>query len=202
MSYVPRRNRLISDLRNGILICFLFLLFSLISYGFSPVSINDRTSTKYAVSKQLNLRSQSSENESCKSGDDDVDNNMTQLNSRRKLFISMMAIGSGIVTSYPSTRFGLPSTAANAADVDKTKTIWLTGKDPVIPGKKPRDKNDVTGTRKDPNFLRSVSDCKNQCERSPDKDGYARTKEECFSDCQDVCCSTYQQCTFAIVNRI
>jgi hypothetical protein len=81
-------------------------------------------------------------------------------------------------------------------------TIWLTGKDPKVPGKKPRDKNDVSGTRKDPNFLRSLADCKNQCENTIGSDGYAKTKEECLSECQDICCTTYQQCTFAIVQRI
>jgi hypothetical protein len=81
-------------------------------------------------------------------------------------------------------------------------TVYLSGKDPKIPGQKPRDKKDISGTRKDPNFLRSLADCKNQCENTLGSDGYAKTKEECLSECQDICCTTYQQCTFAIVPRI
>lgn len=97
---------------------------------------------------------------------------------------------------------------ANAAAASQVQlasaedTIWLTGKMPKIPGQKPKEKNDVSGTRKDPNFLRSLSDCKNQCEKNIGSDGYAKTKEECLSECQDICCTTYQQCTFAIVQRI
>jgi hypothetical protein len=81
-------------------------------------------------------------------------------------------------------------------------TIWRTGKPPKVPGEKPRDKNDTSGSRKDPRFLRSISDCKSQCENSPGPDGYARAKGDCLSDCQDICCTTYEQCTFAIVPRI
>ena len=84
-------------------------------------------------------------------------------------------------------------------------TIWMTGKMPKIPGQKPKDKSDVAGTRKDPNFLRSLSDCKNQCENmtgASSNSGYAKGKEECLSECQDICCTTYQQCTFPIVQRI
>jgi hypothetical protein len=81
-------------------------------------------------------------------------------------------------------------------------SLWITGKAPKIPGQKPKDKNDVSGTRKDPNFLRSLSDCKGQCERTPTSDGYAKSKEDCLSECQDICCSTYEQCTFGIVPRI
>jgi hypothetical protein len=81
-------------------------------------------------------------------------------------------------------------------------TIWMTGKMPQVPGQKPRDKNDLTGTRKDPNFLRSLADCKNQCENTASTGGYSKTKDECLSECQDICCTSYQQCTFAIVQRI
>ena len=111
---------------------------------------------------------------------------------------------------FPSIWFGLVSipimttttTNQGAWAVDDKRTTYLTGKEPKVPGQKPREKNDVSGTKKDPKFLRSISDCKSQCENSTGKDGYARTKEECLSDCQDICCTTYQQCTFPIVNRI
>jgi len=91
---------------------------------------------------------------------------------------------------------------AVAAEQGQGATIWMSGKPPKVPGQKPKDKNDLSGTRKDPNFLRSISSCKSQCENSVGPDGYARSKEECLSDCQDICCSTYEQCTFAIVPRM
>ena len=68
---------------------------------------------------------------------------------------------------------GDPPTA-RAADTEG-KTVYLTGKAPKVPGQKPKDKNDVSGTRKDPNFLRSISDCKSQCENA---NGPTKTKEE------------------------
>jgi len=45
-------------------------------------------------------------------------------------------------------------------NADQTLTIYNSGKAPKVPGEKPRDKNDVKGTKKDPSFLRSISDCK------------------------------------------
>lgn len=85
---------------------------------------------------------------------------------------------------------------------EKEPTIYKSGKTPIVPGQKPKDKNDVSGTRKDPSFLRSLSNCKAQCETTTGSDGYARSKEECLSDCQDICCTTYEQCTFGIVPRM
>lgn len=42
----------------------------------------------------------------------------------------------------------------------KEPIIWKSGKTPIVPGKKPKDKNDTSGTRKDGDFLRSISNCK------------------------------------------
>lgn len=39
-------------------------------------------------------------------------------------------------------------------------TTFISGRQPKVPGAKKRDPNDTKGTKKDPNFLRSVSDCK------------------------------------------
>ena len=86
---------------------------------------------------------------------------------------------------------------SNAAD----DIIWKTGRAPQIPGQKPKDKGDVKGTKKDPSFLRSISDCKTKCENSYGPDGLARSASECLSACQDICCTTYEQCTFAITPR-
>lgn len=114
-----------------------------------------------------------------------------EMQSRRKAIQSMAFGITSLLLSTPS---------ANAAE--KEPTIYKSGKAPIVPGQKPKDKNDVAGTRKDPNFLRSVSACKSQCEQTNGPDGYARSKEECLSDCQDICCTTYEQCTFGIVPRM
>jgi hypothetical protein len=100
-----------------------------------------------------------------------------------------------------------PGEAVAKSDTQETSTtpvIYKSGKTPIIPGGKARNKDDLSGTRKDPNFLRSISDCKNQCENLQGPSGYGnvKSKEECLSDCQDICCTTYEQCSFAIVPRI
>lgn len=111
--------------------------------------------------------------------------------SRRRLFATL-----GTVLTVVAA-----STQAASADEEAVATKWLTGKRPKAPGEKPRDPKDTKGTRKDPSFLRSLSDCKSQCETSAGYGSDARTKQECLSECQDVCCTTYEQCTFSIVPR-
>jgi hypothetical protein len=123
------------------------------------------------------------------------------ISSRRQVFKSIGAVlTAGAVASTNSQ-----PTAAAAASASAEKggpTIWQSGKAPQVPGQKPKDKNDVKGTRKDPSFLRSISDCKSQCENTSSNTGLAKSKEDCLSECQDICCTTYEQCTFAIVPRI
>jgi hypothetical protein len=137
---------------------------------------------------------------SLQNNDDDIST------SRRQLFkqiatSSLFAIGAtGVGTIGIGANIGVQN--ANAASAPTEPTIWKSGKQPIVPGKKPKDKNDTSGTRKDGDFLRSISNCKNQCENTYGPDGYARSKEECLSDCQDICCKTYEQCTFGIVPRI
>lgn len=85
------------------------------------------------------------------------DNNEESLTSSRRSFFeqfvtSSLLIGGGLV---------LPQNeSALAASATTEPTIWKSGKEPIVPGKKPKDKNDVSGTRKDPDFLRSISTCK------------------------------------------
>lgn len=115
--------------------------------------------------------------------------------SRRELakraFASLFT-GAGSIATIAS----LP--AQSNADDD---IIWKTGRAPLIPGQKPKDKSDVKGTKKDPSFLRSISDCKSKCENSYGPDGLSRSASECLSTCQDICCTTYEQCTFNITPR-
>ena len=117
--------------------------------------------------------------------------------------ISRRGLTKSIVSSLISA--GFLGTIAGKTDPASANTedatIWKTGRAPEVPGQKPKDKGDTKGTRKDPNFLRSVADCKGQCENSYGPDGLARSSTECLSACQDICCTTYEQCTFAIVPR-
>jgi hypothetical protein len=126
----------------------------------------------------------------------------TMVVSRQRWLRSLLGLGVVALSSGTVSQDAVAAAPPASAGSDRKDTIWLTGKDPVVPGQAPRDKNDVKGTRKDPNFLRSLADCKTQCENPAGSDGLARTKETCLSECQDICCQTYQQCTFGIVPRI
>lgn len=101
------------------------------------------------------------------------------------------------ITSLTSA-IGATAAVLNNPDVslaaDKDQPIyWKSGKAPIVPGQKPKDSNDVRGTRKDPDFLRSIATCKNQCENTLGSDGYAKSKEECLSDCQvSIICTIFK----------
>jgi hypothetical protein len=79
---------------------------------------------------------------------------------------------------------------AMAADKGTPALVYKSGKSP-IPNKDPNDK---TGTKKDTNFLRCISNCKARCQLPTE--GLAKT--DCIQDCQDQCCTTYEQCSFKI----
>ena len=113
----------------------------------------------------------------------------------RRIFTSSLATAvlAAVVTTSPSL--------VHAADGGEA-TVYKTGKAPIVPGGKPRDKNDLKGTRKDPNFLRSIADCRSTCLNTPGPDGLSKPMEDCLSECQDICCTTYEQCTFAITPRL
>ena len=55
--------------------------------------------------------------------------------------------------------FGVIS-LSQLALAEEPSTYYYTGKQPVIPGTKPREKGDVKGSKKDPQFLLSLSQCK------------------------------------------
>ena len=130
------------------------------------------------------------------------DDHASDLVARRAFVGKLASVAFGAFSSVAATTGAPEEAQAAAASSYVPGTIWNTGKQPKVPGQKPKDKNDTSGTRKDGNFLRSVADCKSQCENSTGPDGYSRSKEECLSDCQDICCKTYEQCSFAIVPRI
>jgi len=77
--------------------------------------------------------------------------------------------GSHLLSRSDALRAGLLTMSTlvmgpSVVEAAEEKTIYITGKTPKVPGAKPKDKNDTSGTRKDPNFLRSIADCKSQCE--------------------------------------
>ena len=87
----------------------------------------------------------------------------TSSNSSRRTFFeqlsksSFIAFGGNLLLMNDNAiAASTTSTSTSTADA----TIWKSGKQPIVPGKKQKDKNDVNGTRKDPDFLRSIATCK------------------------------------------
>mmetsp|Transcript_2646 Transcript_2646/g.2521 ORF Transcript_2646/g.2521 Transcript_2646/m.2521 type:complete len:168 (+) Transcript_2646:16-519(+) len=151
--------------------------------------ISEAFHTPICYSSQTNIFQRSPSSQLC----------ATQQHDRREAFRKVGQIF-GVIASVNLLQ--TDESVSHAADAVKEPTIWKSGKTPIVAGAKPKDKNDTNGTRKDSSFLRGISNCKSQCEGSNGPDGFARSKEECLSDCQDICCSTYEQCTFGIVPRI
>lgn len=83
-----------------------------------------------------------------------------------------------------------PIDTAIAADAKKPLLTYKSGKSPTAAN--PNDPK--LGTKKEPSFLRCVSNCKSDCQ----KPGEGLAKNDCVSDCQDQCCSSYEQCSFKI----
>jgi hypothetical protein len=151
---------------------------------------NNRYSIQYQPLHMVHINESTEEN--------NIGDTIHYESNRRRCLQSIFYATTILSLTFPVNAAAIPTTTTTTED-----TIWITGKMPIAPGQKPKDKNDLTGTRKDPNFLRSLSDCKNQCENMMgSNDGYAKGKNECLSECQDICCTTYQQCTFPIVQRI
>ena len=70
--------------------------------------------------------------------------------------------------------------------------IFLSGKNPIATqGGDPK-----AGTKKDIKFLRCLSNCKSKCQLP--SEGLAEERVDCVQDCQDICCETYEQCSFRI----
>lgn len=119
-------------------------------------------------------------------------NTTTDVEKTRRRFLSVAVMNVCLIgTTVPAF-----------ADESSTVTKYISGKTPQVPGETKKKSDDKKGTRKDPSFLRSISDCKTQCQLIPGSDGYSRSKEDCLSECQDISCTTYEQCTFNIVPRL
>lgn len=89
-----------------------------------------------------------------------------------------------------------PPRIASAADAPAAPAAPPTGPKKWMSGKseKPRGSKDRTGTKKDSNYLRCLSDCTTEC-RKPGQ-GPSKDNAECLEACQDYCCQTYEQCTY------
>ena len=75
--------------------------------------------------------------------------------------------------------------------------IYKSGKTPQAvdgPSSSRSSGDSKTGTRKDIDFLRRMSNCKTSCQRP----GEGLAKIDCVQDCQDQCCDSYEQCSFKI----
>lgn len=70
---------------------------------------------------------------------------------------------------------------------------WVSGRsDPIR--KTSKDKPD--GTKKDPKFLTCLNDCVPRCLGPPG--AVMKERADCLLECQDECCTTYEQCTATI----
>ena len=120
---------------------------------------------------------------------------ITQTNDSRRRFLTATVMNFSLLVATAPVVI-----AADAPRPPGTK--YVSGKSPIIPGEAKKKSDSTKGTRKDPDFLRSIADCRNQCQAAPGSGGLAKSKEDCLSECQDICCKTYEQCTFNIVPRI
>jgi hypothetical protein len=81
----------------------------------------------------------------------------TSITNRRQAMRQGFTAALGMLAMTTTTTVSpQPAIAADAPSL----TIYNTGKAPKVPGEKPRDKSEVKGTKRDPPFLRSISDCK------------------------------------------
>ena len=98
---------------------------------------------------------------------------------------------SAVAISYLMINVGTWENQISVAAESKISTlIFKTGKNPIPPN--PPDSK--TGTKKDTSFLRAMSNCKARCQAP----GEGLARMDCFEDCQNQSCETYEQCTFKV----
>ncbi len=95
----------------------------------------------------------------------------------------------GLVTTTPPRIASAADAPAAPAAAPAGPKKWVSGK-----SEKPRGSKDRTGTKKDSNYLRCLSDCTTECRRPGQ--GPSKDNAECLEACQDYCCQTYEQCTY------
>lgn len=95
-----------------------------------------------------------------------INSNDSEINSSRRDIIRKIAT-SFAIGSFTILETNVPTSGESSAAYAADPTIWKTGKTPIVPGEKPKSKDDTSGTRKDPKFLRSISQCKVSVQLSP-----------------------------------
>eukprot|EP00903_Cladosiphon_okamuranus_P008372 g8050.t1 len=126
----------------------------------------------------------------------------TELTTRRQALQKMAATISllpavGGVVAGAGGGLGFPAeaqAAKGAAAGEAGQKEWISGK-----GAQPKGSDDKTGTRKESKYLRCLSNCLADCQKptyGPEKD-----REECLQTCQDECCTSYEQCTYAVTQN-
>eukprot|EP00752_Nemacystus_decipiens_P012104 g10729.t1 len=101
-----------------------------------------------------------------------------------------VAVGAGGGLAFPAEARAAKGAAAGEAGQKE----WISGK-----GAQPKGSDDKTGTRKESKYLRCLSNCLADCQKptyGPEKD-----REECLQTCQDECCTSYEQCTYAVTQN-
>jgi len=115
----------------------------------------------------------------------------------KPLKISLVAVSFAVVFQ-PTDIEGVSLAAASAAPITTQKLIYKSGKTPFVEGsdKSQQQGNDMSGPggRKEISFLRCISNCKTKCQQP----GEGLAKNDCVQDCQDQCCTSYEQCSFRI----
>eukprot|EP00981_Chlorochromonas_danica_P006830 scaffold1493_cov172-Ochromonas_danica.AAC.8 len=90
-----------------------------------------------------------------------------------------------IIPSLVVTDSRPPTTTSTTTS---TTITYRSGKSPEgLPSSKSDSKKDI-------NFLRCISDCKSRCQLP----GQGLAKTDCLQDCQDQCCTSYEQCSYKI----
>merc|ERR1719183_1962668 len=106
--------------------------------------------------------------------------------NRRRFLASGVCAALLVVTASPAEA----KEAINDCEKWASGRRWLTGK-----SCKDKASGDVKGTKKDPQYLRKLQDCKAQGQAPGGKE---ESNDDINKACRDAVCTTYEQCTYQI----
>lgn len=113
--------------------------------------------------------------------------------SRRAAIPAFAAAFAAAAALPPRSASAEPSAPADGT-AGVSPVVWVTGRsDPL----RKTSKAKPDGTRKDPKYLSCLNDCVPRCQSG--SGDVQKDRSDCFDECQDECCFTYQQCTGARV---
>ncbi len=117
-----------------------------------------------------------------------------------KKMISPKIIRLNVIASAAGVVLALPFQVYSVYVPPPTGAIYKSGKAPIFSTGEQKDTNkgSYTGSKKEITFLRCMSRCKTRCQAPAE--GLARN--DCVQDCQDICCNSYEQCSFKIKSTI